>query len=128
MAGVKKPFLILSPHYSRGYVAINVHFVPYKVIVTVDMLGKIVWTCPFAPGTYADVLIWDGYGPSRTSGDFFDFEVGGHDGAYKGRIHVHVPFIGRKNRTLMARSSCTIMCMGGIWHARSICLDSCGIG
>ena len=25
-------------------------------------------------------------GPSR--GGFFDFEVGGHDGAYKGRVHV----------------------------------------
>ena len=30
------------------------------------------------------------------------FEVGGHDGAYKGRIHVIVPFIGRKNGTLPA--------------------------
>ena len=49
------------------------------------------------------MLIWDGYGPSRTRGDFFDFEVGGHDGAYKGRIHVIVPFIGRKNGTLTAR-------------------------
>ena len=39
---------------------------------------------PFGTGTPANVLIWDGYGPSRTRGDFFDFEVGGHDGAYKG--------------------------------------------
>ena len=31
------------------------------------------------------------------------FEVGGHDGAYKGRIHFIVPFIGRKNGTLTAR-------------------------
>ena len=45
-------------------------------------------------------LGWDG---SRTRGDFFDFEVGGHDGAYKGWIHVIVPLIGRKNATLMAR-------------------------
>ena len=52
------------------------------------MLGNIIWICPLAPGTSADVLIWDGYGPSRTRGDFFDFEVGGHDGAYKGQIHV----------------------------------------
>ena len=44
-----------------------------------------------------DVLIWDGYGPSHTRFDFFDFEVGGHDSAYKGGIHVIVPFIGRKN-------------------------------
>ena len=33
-------------------------------------------------------------GPSRTRGGFFDFEVGGHDGAYKGRVHVIVPFVG----------------------------------
>ena len=33
---------------------------------------------------------------------FFDFEVGGHDGAYKGRIHAIVPFIGRKNGALTA--------------------------
>ena len=26
-------------------------------------------------------------GPSRTRGGFFDFEVGGHDGAHKGRVH-----------------------------------------
>ena len=52
------------------------------------MLGNIIWICPLAPRTSADVLIWDGYEPSRTRGDFFDFEVGGHDGAYKGRIHV----------------------------------------
>ena len=30
----------------------------------------------------------------------------GHDGAYKGRIHVIVPFIGRKNGTLIARQQC----------------------
>ena len=45
--------------------------------------------------------VWTSYG-----GDFFDFEVGGHDGAYKGRIHVIVPFIGRKNGTLTARQKC----------------------
>ena len=33
-------------------------------------------------------------GPSHTRGGFFDFEVGGHDGAYKGRVHVIVPFVG----------------------------------
>ena len=37
-------------------------------------------------------------GPSLRRGGFFDFEVGGHDGAYKGRVHVIVPFVGRKNR------------------------------
>ena len=30
---------------------------------------------PLAPGTSADVFIWDGYGPSRTRGDFFDLEL-----------------------------------------------------
>ena len=54
-------------------------------------------------GPLADVLIWDGYGPSRTRGDFFHFEVGGHGGTYEGWIHVIVPFIGRKNGTLTAR-------------------------
>ena len=78
----------------------------YKVSIAVDMLGNIIWICPLAPGTLADLLIWDGYGPSRTRGDFFDFEVGGHDGAYKGRIHVIVPFIGRKNGTLTACQQC----------------------
>ena len=33
-------------------------------------------------------------GPLRTRGGFFDFEVGGHDGAYNGRVHVIVPFVG----------------------------------
>ena len=36
-------------------------------------------------------------GPSRTRGGFFDFEVGGHDGAYKDRVHMIVRFVGRKN-------------------------------
>ena len=39
-------------------------------------------------------------GPLRTRGWFFDFEVGGHDGAYKGRVHVIVPFVGRENGKL----------------------------
>ena len=87
----------------------------YKVTVAVDMLGNIIWI--LAPETSADVLIWDGYGPSRTRGDFFDFEVGGHDGAYKGRIHVIVPFIGRKNGTLTARQQ-SINDVHGWYRAR----------
>ena len=39
-------------------------------------------------------------GPPHTRGGFFDFEVGGHDGAYKGRVHVIVPLVGRKNGKL----------------------------
>ena len=42
-------------------------------------------------------------GPSRTRGGFFDFKVGGHDGAYKGRVHVIVPFVGQKNGNLIDR-------------------------
>ena len=29
--------------------------------------------------------------------------MGGHDGAYKGRVHVIVPFVGRKNGNLIDR-------------------------
>ena len=47
----------------------------FKVSVAVDVLGNIVWICPLAHGTSTDVLIWDGYGASRTRGDFFDVEV-----------------------------------------------------
>ena len=39
-------------------------------------------------------------GPSGTRRGFFDFEVGGHDGAYKGRVHVIVPFVGQKKGKL----------------------------
>ena len=42
-------------------------------------------------------------GPLSWGCSIFDFEVGGHDGAYKGQVHVTVPFMGRKNGTLMAR-------------------------
>ena len=42
-------------------------------------------------------------GPSRKRGVFFDFEVGGHDGAYKGRVHVVVPFVGQKIGNLIDR-------------------------
>ena len=60
---------------------------------------------------------------------FFDFEVGGHDGAYKGWIHVIVPFVGRKNGTLTARQQCYNDVHGWyrahieqlfarLWHAR----------
>ena len=42
-------------------------------------------------------------GLSHTRGRFFDFEVGGHDGACKGRVHVIVPFVRRKNGDLIDR-------------------------
>ena len=68
--------------------------------MAVDHLGNIVWICPVLPGTSADVKIWDKYGPQRTKGCFMEFEVGVHDGAYKGPLHSHVPFIGRKTLTM----------------------------
>ena len=48
------------------------------------------------PRISADVMIWDQCGPSRTRGHFFDIEIGAHDGAYKGRLHTALPYIGRK--------------------------------
>ena len=62
-------------------------------------LGKVLWVCSLSPGTTPDVLIWEREGSQRQLGDFFDFEVGLHDGAYKGRIHMVVPFWGRGNLT-----------------------------
>ena len=53
----------------------------YKVLVAVEMLGNIVSFCALVPGKCVDFLVRDGYGPSRIRGDFFDFVVGGHDGA-----------------------------------------------
>ena len=61
-----------------------------------DHLGNIVWIGPLMPDTALDVIIWDEYGPSRNLGLFKAFQVGNHDGAYKGRMHSHTPFIGRK--------------------------------
>ena len=48
-------------------------------------------------------------------------------GAYKGRIHVIVPFIGRKNGTLTAYNL-TMTCTGGIGHPLSNRLFGCGMG
>ena len=67
--------------------------------------------------TFSPALVWplelglrtptlrrgDLSGPSRTRGGFLDFEVGGHDRAYKGRVHVIVPFPGRKKGNLIDR-------------------------
>ena len=64
----------------------------WKLNVAVDHL----WIGPLMPSTAPDVMIWDKCGPSRKFGLFKDFEVGRHDGAYKGRLHSHTPFIGRK--------------------------------
>ena len=49
-------------------------------------------------------------GPSRTRRRFFDFELGSHDGAYKGRVHVIVLFVGRKNGNLIDRQQSYTRC------------------
>ena len=46
-----------------------------------------------APGTLADVLIWDRGGPKKVKGHHMDYETYSMDGAYKGRLHVVWPFI-----------------------------------
>ena len=68
----------------------------YKITVALDNLGNIVWIYDLMPGTSADAMIWDQHGPSRTHGQFFDFEVGAHDSTYKGRLHTALPYIGQK--------------------------------
>ena len=47
----------------------------YKAIVAVDMLGDIIWICPLTPGTSADVLFWDGYGPFPGGGKLCDSHI-----------------------------------------------------
>ena len=56
----------------------------YKVTVVVDNLGNLVWICDLMLGTTADVMIWNARGRSHSHGQFFHFEMGAHDGAYKG--------------------------------------------
>ena len=51
--------------------------------------------------------------PSHTRGGFFDCEVGDHDGAYKGRVHMIVRFVGRKNGSLIDHQpSYNSLCLG----------------
>ena len=88
------------PLASIGGILCDVLFNPkyagcvYKVTVAIDSLGNIVWICLLAPGTSADVLIWDREGPKRVKGHYMDYEMGSMNGAYKGRLHVAWPFIG----------------------------------
>ena len=52
-------------------------------------------------------------GLSRTRVGFFDFQVGGHDGAYKGGVHVIIPFVGRKNGKLFdCQQSYNVLVLG----------------
>jgi hypothetical protein len=60
---------------------------------------------PLGPRYICNVLTWDLYGPSCTRGDFFDLGLGPMAALRKAVcmcVHVIVPFIGRKNGTLMA--------------------------
>ena len=99
------------PIASIGGILCDVLFNPkyagcvYKVTVAIDSLGNIVWICPLAPGASADVLIWDREGPKRSKGRYIDYEIGSMDGAYKGRLHVAWPFIGRKDQ----KDSCVFL-------------------
>ena len=56
--------------------------------------------------------------PKACPNAYGDFEVGGHDGAYKGRVHVIVPFIGRKNGSLTSCQTCYNDVHG--WYRRRI--------
>ena len=64
---------------------------------------------PLEFGLRTATLVCGHLSPSCTTGGFFDFEVRGHDGAYKGRVHVIFPFVGQKNGKLQDRS-CSIDC------------------
>ena len=58
-------------------------------------------------------------GPSHTRRGFFDFEVGGHDGAYKGRVRVIAPFVGGKiGSCLIANSHTMYLCLGFLGERR----------
>ena len=70
-------------------------------------------------------MIWDQHGPSRTHGQFFDFQIGAHDGAYKGRLHTAVPYIGRKT---LSDDKSIIMSMASIVQGLSTSLHGCGNG
>ena len=92
----------------------------YNITVAVDNLGNMIWICNLMQGPAADVTIWDQRGPSRTHDQFFHYEVGTHDGAYKGGLHSAVPYM-RPNKNI-------IMCMAFILQGWSTSLLACGTG
>ena len=62
-------------------------------------------------------------------GRFFNFEIGAHDGAYKGRLHTDVPYIGRKTLSDDQQEyNGIMMSMGSIVQGWSTSLHSCGNG
>ena len=54
--------------------------------------------------------------------------MGGHDGAYKGRVHVFVPFIGSKSTFHRHGNNDVMMYMNSTGPELSYCLLICGIG
>ena len=76
----------------------------WKVAGAVDHLVHIVWVCPVLPCVSAAVRVWDKYGPQRPKGCFREFQMGIHGGAYKGRLHSQVPFIGCKTLTVWQKT------------------------
>ena len=95
-------------------------------IVYIYSPGNIVWICPLAPKTSADVLIWDREEPKRSKGHYMDHEIGSMDGADKGRLHVAWPFIGRKALTEQQKEY--MMIMVSVGNVLSTCSHACGIG
>ena len=69
--GTRNPRFVAWP-VELGFGTLK-YLIMQRMTVAVDMSGNIIWICPLAPGTSSDVLIWDGCGPSRTRGHFFDF-------------------------------------------------------
>ena len=79
-----------GPSRRQGTCSQSAHFwAPGKADVATSDFVPFYWGHPRRQG-------------SNNQGNFFHFEVGGHDGADKGRIHVSAPFIGRKKGTLIA--------------------------
>ena len=60
-------------------------------------------------------MIWDQRGASQTHRQFFDFELGAHDGAYKGLLHTAAPYIGRKT---LSEAQQQYNDIHGFYHAR----------
>ena len=50
------------------------------------------------PGTPSHSSVWPLEWSVTHKMWFFEFEVGRHDGVYKRRVHVIVPFVGRKKK------------------------------
>ena len=133
---LRKPGQLSNPRFVAwplefGLGTLNPRFVAWPLELglgtlnsSIDSLGNIVWICPLALGTSADLLIWDREGPKRSKGHYMDYGIGSMDGAYKGRLHVAWPFIGRKMLTERQKEY-NAQSTG---HVLSTCLHICGTG